>query len=119
MNIEEFNDWNRIKKNLQISRPGARLYNERDVWWCSLGKNSLFERPVLILKKFNNQIAWVLPVTTKMKISRYHFFLEKESVLLSQLRLISVKRFNRYVKRVSMYDFAMIRERIIELVKYD
>ena len=45
---------------------------ERDIWWCSIGvnigdeidgKNELFHRPVLILKKFSSELCLVAPTS--------------------------------------------------------
>jgi mRNA interferase MazF len=51
-------------------------FNERELWWCALGvnigfeqdgKNEHFERPVLVLRKFNKHLLLVLPQTSKAK----------------------------------------------------
>lgn len=52
------------------------LFNEREIWWCSIGenigfegdgKNDMFERPVLILKKYNAEVFFGAPLTTSTK----------------------------------------------------
>lgn len=57
--------WHKIKIDIQLAVDKSNLYfYEKDVWWASLGanigheedgKNKKFERPVLILKKFNKK----------------------------------------------------------------
>ena len=125
MYTKKFDEWNKVKKNLQTSVNGPVIFKERDVWWCSLGvnigdeedgKNQLFERPVLVLKKFNSKFALVLPMSTKMKANPYYFLLENESVLLSQIRPVSVLRFNRFIKRLSTYEAFEITWRFIDLL---
>ena len=72
--MKDFDSWNEEKKSLENVGHDILAFHEREIWWCSIGinlgdeqdgKNELFERPVLILKKFNNKVAWVLPMSTK------------------------------------------------------
>ncbi len=128
MYVKEFNRWNGVKQMIEKRHTRVTSFRERDVWWCSLGvnvgneedgKNNLFERPVLVMKKFNNHTAWILPMSTKMKVNQFYFHMEKESVLLSQLRFVSARRFNRFVKRISTYEFQLIRGHLTDLIKYD
>ena len=95
---KDFDKWNSLKRHLEIAGWSSQPFHERDVWWCSLGvnlgdeedgKNNLFERPVLVLKKFNNRLAWVIPMTSKHKISPYYFLMENptrtDSAILSAI----------------------------------
>ena len=65
---KDFDTWNEEKKGLEIVAPDTLIFHEREIWWSSIGlnvgdeedgKNDLFERPVLVLRKFNNKVAWV------------------------------------------------------------
>ena len=101
-----FKKWHGIKENLD-GRKSEVFFHEREIWWCSLGLNIGFEqdgngpefqRPVVILKKFNNDVCWVLPITTKPKTGKYYFPIDlgdniQRRVILSQLRLVDGKRF--------------------------
>ena len=122
---KDFDKWNDIKK-ITNQRPKSTFFKERDVWWCSLGvnigseedgKNSQFERPVLVIRKFNNNMAWVLPMSSKQKANRFNILLNNRSIILSQLRTISTKRFSRYVDRITTYELAIIRGSIIEMLR--
>lgn len=102
----------------------------REVWWCSLGlnigfeedgKNELFERPVLILRKFNNDVVLVIPITSQVKQNKYHICFQHEdknySVIISQIRLISTKRLQRYMYRISDEStFRQIREAVKKMI---
>jgi len=128
---DNFDIWNYKKKEIDNKYISADfIVYEREIWWCSIGinlgdeqdgKNELFERPVLILKKFNNKVAWVLPMSTKPKDGIYYHNLEHEekvfTVILSQLRLTSVKRFRRFVRKISPHQFALIQDKLINFIK--
>ena len=73
MKMEQyFIDWNNLKYELITIKSPPPNFNERDIWWCSIGvnvgyevngKNGPFERPVLIIKKYNNDMFFGLPLT--------------------------------------------------------
>ncbi len=127
--IKAFNDWNEEKKKLHLSASREPRFHEREIWWCSIGKNlggeqdgknTYFERPVLIVKKFNDDIAWILPISSKIKSGKYYHIMEinkkTRSILLSQLRLISASRFRRIMSKISPHQFSIIREKIRKLI---
>lgn len=67
--LRNFWSWLSLKIHLHSSQEQPVYFREREIWWCSVGinigdeedgKNNLFERPVLILKKFNERIVWVV-----------------------------------------------------------
>jgi mRNA interferase MazF len=107
---KEFDAWNEIKK--LIDRSGdqpERFPKEGEVWMAAIGKNIGFEqnggkptfsRPILIIKKFNNHMFWAVPLSTKQKnIDFYRNFTDPNSrhvsVILAQLKLVSIKRLRR------------------------
>lgn len=111
--MKDFDTWNKKKKHIESNAYEHLTFHEREIWWCSIGhnigdeqdgKNKLFERPVLVIKKFNDKICWTVPMSTKQKKGVYYHSLEYDgktfSVLLSQLRLTSVKRFRRHVRKI-------------------
>ncbi len=113
---------NGIKK--QIEDTDKKIFcNVREIWWCSIGenvgvefrgKNELFERPVLILKVFNQYSISVLPLTSKIKDGKYYTKVVLENTIsygnLSQVKLISTKRLTRKVGRIFKKDFQIILE---------
>lgn len=119
---KDFDNWNKEKKNVDKKNVNRDLFfYAREIWWCSAGlnigveadgKNDNFERPILIIKKFNADMVWVLPLTTKEKNDKYHFKLNHEDikswVILSQIKTISTKRLLRKVGSISEFDFKEI-----------
>ena len=122
---EKFINWVKIKINIHTNNDINFYFHEREIWWASLGanigheqdgKNDNFERPVLVLKKFNRFVLWVLPLTSKVKESKYYYKTEYNGdlycVILSQLRLISSKRLTRKIRTLSRYEFNEIKDKI-------
>lgn len=127
---KNFDGWIQEKKHLEQFGRTNLVFHEREVWWCSIGinlgdeqdgKNQLYERPVLVIKKFNNKIAWVLPMSTKVKEGRYYYHLQHEqrvySILLSQMRLLSVKRFRRFIRKISPHQFSLVQDKLVQILK--
>lgn len=128
--MKQFTTWTKEKTILENSARTMLPFHEREIWWCSIGlnigdeedgKNELFERPVLVLKKFNAKIAWVLPMSTKVKSGPYYYTLEYDgvhfTVLLSQLRLVSIKRFRRYVRKISPHQFELLKAKLLQCLR--
>ena len=128
--MKDFDDWNLRKQNIEKTKNDTLPFHEREIWWCSIGinlgdeqdgKNELYERPVLVIKKFNNKVAWVLPMSTKQKDGIYYFSILHEgkvfTVILSQLRLVSIKRFHRFIRKITPSQFEEIQDRLIGLIK--
>lgn len=130
---KDFDTWNNIKKEVENRVfPGDDFPfpKKREVWMCVLGKNIGFEqngggdnfsRPVLVIKKFNNQMFWVAPLSTKQKeYDFYYNFTDPEnlkvSLILAQLRLVSIKRFGRPMYEFSSKDFNTIISRLKDLL---
>ncbi len=102
---KDFDNWNEDKKIIQAEKE-AIFFKENDVWWCKLGlnigdeqdgKGQNFSRPILILKKFNQYVFWAIPLSTKLKNNKYYIPCqssdgEKRAAIISQMRLVSVKR---------------------------
>lgn len=79
MYIKNFDKWNIRKKRIE-KKTQIPFFYTREIWRCSLGvnigsehdgKNDLYERPVLILKKFNKNTLLILPLTTKIAHKNY------------------------------------------------
>ena len=111
---KDFASWMRMKERIHKKERDI-LFHAQEVWWCSLGanvgveadgKNTLFERPVVVFRKLNSEMFWALPLTSKMKDERpYHFKLTLQNrpqvILLSQMRVLSTKRLIRRLTSLS------------------
>jgi len=81
---KNFDKWNEIKQ--KIDRRNYHTINLGEIWWCSFGLNVgveqngdevNFQRPVVIIKKFSNQIVLVAPITNKIGIGDWFLRLVK------------------------------------------
>ena len=133
MPIENTNPVKKIENNGQ-----EKKFHEREIWWCSLGENigfeedgkhDNFERPILVLRKFNSGMFLGLPLTSKKHQDIFHsgFTLkllnenneleEKESfAILSQLRILSSKRMVRRVVIINEKTFSKIKDDFMRLM---
>lgn len=126
--IKEFKKWIVRKKIIheQVSNPPH--INERDVWWTSIGvnvgfeedgKNENFVRPVLVVKKFNNEIFLGIPLSTKLKNNKYYIQISIRnkivSAMISQLRVFSTKRIWNKLVELDKGDYIKVVEEIKNL----
>lgn len=120
MNIQkDFDGWNMEKKRFHLSeKPDDFYYHEREVWWCAIGanigvetdgKHNSFERPILVLKKFNKEMFWGIPLTSRKREGTFYTEAGNNSwAMLSQLRTWSSKRLLRRIGMLSKEDFESI-----------
>lgn len=129
---KDFDSWNAKKKWIHSQQPQV-FFHIREVWWCSLGVNIGFEqdgkgeksaRPVLIFKKFNNEICWALPLSlqikTKEKTAHFYSTVSLEdgiprTALLSQLRLIDGKRLLIKIGMIDEANYTEIQKAVVRL----
>ncbi len=97
--MNEFDVWNIHKKRIEDTDVDPTKFpKEGEVWMSAVGRNIGFEqngsgdnfsRPVLVIKKFNNHMFWVVPLSTKQKSLDFYFNYtdpnhEKVSAILAQ-----------------------------------
>jgi mRNA interferase MazF len=125
---KDFEQWHRVKTGLDARRRSP-TFQERQIWWCSLGVNIGHEedgkgdyatRPVLIVRKFNRRIFWGVPLTTQIKdrlhYHRVHFKGVEQCVMLSQMRLWEARRLRSEMGQLPEDQFEGIREALKALL---
>jgi len=130
--INRFLDWASKKVKIHFSDRGELYFEEREIWWASLGenigsetngKNFHFERPIIVLKKFSSDMLLAVPATTKLKngswFHRFSFDGQDRRAVMSQLRTISSRRLIRKMGNMSTGEFVGLREAVIGLIKTD
>lgn len=130
---KDFDKWHDKKAHVDgiEKRP---FFHEREIWFCYLGANVGFEqdgtgedflRPIVIVRKFNNEIFWGIPLTKSKnernkKASPYYFVFSftdnvKSVAILSQIRLIDARRLSRHIGNISDGEFIKLIEKLKEL----
>ncbi len=125
---KDFDGWNELKKQLD-ALPRAPRFSERQVWWCSIGvnvgheqdgKNEFYNRPVVVLRKFNRQLFLGLPLSTRGPGPYRHPFTFKnrtQYALLSHLRLYDARRFQSRLGELPEDTFDELKKVVRELLK--
>ena len=69
---KRFRAWHKLKYKISHNSDLPLGYKERDIWWLSLGHNvgveedgkgEMFNRPVLVVKGFNKDLFWGVPLS--------------------------------------------------------
>ena len=131
---KDYKKWTPLKQILNNKVDSRLFFHEREVWYCHLGENVGFEqdgrgeqylRPVVIIRKFNNEIIWGVPLTrTEKDLPFYFAFIlqsdqktsEKSTAVLSQIRLIDAKRLRRLIGYISEEDVVRLKEKLKGLI---
>ncbi|MDO8493392.1 MAG: type II toxin-antitoxin system PemK/MazF family toxin [bacterium] len=127
---KDFKKWHAQKQEVEKERPRV-FFDEREIWSCYLGENVGFEqdgrgeeflRPTVILKKFNNEVMWVIPLTRTKKKGKYYFSFsfgdetDISTAILSQIRLVDAKRLKYKMGVIKAEDFASLKSKIRHLI---
>jgi len=124
----DFDGWNILKKKID-QRYKIPTFKQREIWWCSLGvnigheengKNDFFNRPVLVIRKFNNHIFLGVPLSTKIKDNKFYYPIylkeKKSSAMLSQIRVLESKRLTHKIGDLTQEQFMNLREKVRDLI---
>ncbi len=125
---KDFQKWHKLKEKLDNMSQRV-FFHEREIWWCSIGANVGFEqdgrgehfaRPVVVFKKFNNEVFWGIPLSTRIKKGKFYVPVElvdkvPRVVIISQLRLTDAKRLIDKVGTVSEKNYMAIQKAVINL----
>jgi mRNA interferase MazF len=129
MNKKDYSQWQKLKTNVHNEKQRP-YFHEREIWFCSLGANIGFEqdgrgedylRPVVILKKFNNEVCLIIPLTkSRKKGIHYYSFSHKDdfisTAILSQIRLIDSKRLDYKAGDIAENDFILLKQKLMRLL---
>lgn len=120
--------WSKRKKKTE-NNFSVKFFHPREIWFARLGENigyeqngkgNYFLRPVIVLKKFNKDIFLAIPLSTRLKTSKYYFPVlsgnKKAVAILSQIRLIDKKRLQNKVGVISENEFLKIKKAISEII---
>jgi mRNA interferase MazF len=127
--MKNFDIWNSIKKYSEINFT-FKYYKPRQIWWMMLGcnmgheqdgKGEYFERPVLILTKFNNRLFFGIPLSTKIKNNPFYIKIKDNHgrihcAIISQLRLLDASRLREKMGFIDKINFKQIKKAIKRII---
>jgi len=124
--LKLFVAWTKKKIRHHVRMSSKKVYYHKgQIWWVALGKNIGFEmdgkhdafhRPVLILKKYNEHMCFVVPLTTQIKTQIVWYQIsvpegDRPRVAnISQGRTISIKRLLRKERTIEMKDLNRVKQ---------
>jgi mRNA interferase MazF len=127
--MKDFNIWNtrKIIINEKVQIP---FFHQREIWFCFLGLNVGFEqdgkgedfqRPIVIIKKFNNEVFWAIPLSRTKRRGKYYFEFPFDSnttsvAILSQIKLIDARRLSRKIGDLDEINFRALIEKLKALL---
>ena len=127
-----FDEWNEVKKETQNEKISVG-FKKRDIFYIRMGQNIGFEqdgkgdkfvRPVVILKGFNKEMFFGIPLSTQDKRGEFYYpfafkkedRLVKNIALLSQMRLFSTKRLLNKIGTMEKEDFERMKTKFKGLI---
>lgn len=118
---DQFDEWCKLKSNLDTKLQPNRYIKEKEIWWCAIGQNigsemygksQFYSRPVLVIKKLSRGLFSGAPLTTKNKQGNWFVpitFKEiNQVVVIAQLRLYDTKRLYRKIGELDDKDFLKV-----------
>lgn len=114
---KDFDGWNKKKQQIH-NHDGKSFCHPREIWWCALGVNVGFEqdgtgknhdRPVIVIKGFNQNVFFGVALTGSRREGKYYFPLglvdgREASAILSQAKTIDAKRL---VRKIGVLDIEL------------
>jgi len=126
--MKKFDKWNEVKKRTEDKKIIAHI-KQREIYWANVGENIGFEqngkgdnfmRPLLIFKKFSNNMFFGIPLSTSQKSGSWFFeFSFKDNkmstALIVQGKMFDVKRLDAKIGKISIEDFAKLKIKFKDL----
>ncbi len=128
----DFQKWMPVKERVDSRKMPENLYiHVGQVWWVSWGKNvgfeqdgksELFTRPVVVIKVLSRSTFLVAPLTTskqehKFRVAVSDFGGEESKAIISQIRVIDIKRFQKKIGKVDAKSLKAIKKATIDMFR--
>ncbi len=123
-----FDKWSNIKQLID-NKNYLFNFNERDIYFVSMGKNIGYEvygkgdeflRPVIVFKKFNNNSFLAIPLSSKEKKGYYyfpvHFKNRTNTALISQIKIIDAKRIKYKLATLGRGEFKKLKQVVSKMI---
>ena len=125
---KDYKNWHQLKSEIN-KFDKLPTFKEREIWWCSIGinvgheadgKNRYFNRPVIIIRKFNKFLFLAAPLTTKIKNNPFYYKINfkntDQCVMITHLRLYDSRRLHDKMGYLSTDQFEDLKESIANMI---
>lgn len=130
--MKEFDKWNEVKKETEKDNVSFGFKN-RDIFYIKMGQNIGYEqngkgdsfvRPIVVLKGFNQNMFFGIPLSSQIKEGKFYFqfefmkgdHLSTNIALLSQMRLFSSKRLLNKIGVMDKNSFEEMKTKFKKLI---
>ena len=129
--MKDFDIWNLQKQNIE-NHDKKFLFKERDIIFIKMGKNIGYEkngkglefiRPVVVVRKFNKNIFWGMPLTSKPLVHKNKYYMSLGEVrgtsnwaILSQGRSFDIKRAKHKIGMLDKKIFEKLKQKTKEIL---
>lgn len=126
--MKKFNEWNEVKKETEHTVEKV-YFKERDIFWTRVGENigyeqngkgDEFQRPILVVKKYTNDMFLGVPLSTTIREGSFYFqFMLDDKIstaLLVQHKLYSNKRLMKKMGMINKCDFDNLKMKLHNLI---
>lgn len=127
--LKNFLNWIKLKERLHCGNHKPPYFKDREIWWCSIGenvgneingKNSLFSRPVLIIRKLDRYSFLGVPLTTNKKTGSWYVRIthgnNKSTAVISQIRNFDYRRLDKMMATLDEKDFSKVLKALISFL---
>jgi mRNA interferase MazF len=129
MYYKDFDKWGIVKVETNKRKTDNVVLHHRAVWLLSVGinigsemdgKGLQFVRPVLIIRKINENVFLGIPISSKLSEDyfrvRIQLLNQDRMAILSQIRSFDKKRCIRFMGFISDHDYNSVIQRLISVL---
>lgn len=126
--MKKFDEWNKVKKETENIAEEV-YFKERDIFWTRIGENvgfeqngkgNEFQRPILVVKKYTNDMFLGVSLSTTFREGSFYFqFILNDKIstaLLVQHKLYSNKRLMKKMGMINKFDFENLKTKLHNLI---
>lgn len=122
--MKDFNDWNKKKIKidgfLEFQHP-----KEAEIWWCRLGinigcevygKGKEYTRPVLVINSEGSENCICIPLSSKVKNTKYSCIIKTSDNKLHTALVFQVKSIDKRRLKEKIYDLGIEEYKKVKII---
>jgi len=111
--VKKFLEWIKLKEKLHSNKHKPPLFKEGEIWWCRLGvnigsevygKGKEYTRPVLIINSEGSENCICIPLSSKVKNTKYSCIIKTDDDKLHTALLFQVRSIDKRRLKEKVYD---------------